>query len=572
MVHDGGAPANGDAGDEGELGFLDELNQQLLVADGDVLKGEIQRLVLAGPRKDIQVLQHGFALHLHAKDPLTRLAVMHLAELQGDRVGAVGHFDPVPSKVIDARLVHGAEFGPGNDILRETSHLPALADVRRKRLHFDTPTGVRIPAALVPGSLGERHEVRRQNTRAPVNAQQPRATVGLRIRRVPANAAGEELHADQLRVVFQPGNNPLGPVLDPGESRIDEIKAHLPVDAAHRGGLRQIAVKRRAVMLRPEHPAGGGQPERAAEFVQRALRGADVREGRGVVLGLVAAPGPVFGRPQPIIVERVRPGDALEHAFIELLDGGRVGYCQPLLLESLPDGFRDVQRGFRPDAGAHPHDAPKAEGIPEEGAGAVKHRVGLRNPFRQRTKSIGHRRAKFILGKEQPGPGGKFRRPSCRVTPRPAANGAGPSAGIAEFHRAVVVHIFRQPNPDQRLRPHAAFGITMEPGEVQPQLGHLCEVNLVIAGAPPIRPFGEVVEWLNATGVEQRCICLIEVGEGEPDAGVRNDVAIQLETHAELLGEAISAVEHCQVAAAFDPQDFVTVDRGRLQPELLRAK
>ena len=112
----------------------------------------------------------------------------------------------------------------------------------------------------------------------------------------------------------------------------------------------------------------------------------------------------------------------------------------------------------------------------------------------------------------------------------------------------------------------------MEPGKVQPQLGHLREVNLVVISAPPIRPFGEIVEWLNAASIEQRGMRFIKVGNGESDAAIRDDVAIQLEAHAERLGEPISAVEHRQVAAAFDPQDLVAVDCGRLQSELLRAK
>ena len=92
--------------------------------------------------------------------------------------------------------------------------------------------------------------------------------------------------------------------------------ADLLVDAAHRDVLGQHFVEHRAVLLRAQHPAAGREAERGLHVLPRLNGSGQVVHGRLDLLLFHARPRPAFGRPEPVVVQRVSLGGAAEDAFI----------------------------------------------------------------------------------------------------------------------------------------------------------------------------------------------------------------------------------------------------------------
>ena len=137
---------------------------------------------------------------------------------------------------------------------------------------------------LVPGGAGQGGDVRRKGLRAPMDAQQAVAAQPLGIDRVVPHAAGPGLVGHEVRIVLHPGNRPLGAAVDVGEGGLDRVVAHVAVDAAHGALLGKQCVQGRTVMLRPQHPAAGGQRTWLAGRRQGVVGGADVADRRRELL------------------------------------------------------------------------------------------------------------------------------------------------------------------------------------------------------------------------------------------------------------------------------------------------
>src|ERR1019366_6766155 len=93
-------------------------------------------------------------------------------------------------------------------------------------------------------------------------------------------------------------------------------------------------------------------------------------------------------------------------------------------------------------------------------------------------------------------------------TPAPA--GGHVTRGITKAHVSLRVHVLAQADPDGCLWTdhRIALRVSVQANEVHAQLGQLPNDGFVIIRAPPIRPFAEVVERLDAPQTEERPVGL----------------------------------------------------------------
>ena len=269
-------------------------------------------------------MQHGPALQLHIEHAHAGSIVIWLAELQRHRAGAVGRRQMIGGEIVSHGLVERGVGGVGDGIIREGRNLSAHRAGCPGRLGCGSGGLVSFcPCALLPGGMGQRADVRTQRARPPVDAHQPVAPVAQRIGGVAPHSARPQLRRAQGRVVFQPGNRPLRAPMHLGKAGVHRRVTHLPVDAAHRHVLGQHLVEHRPVLLRPQHPAARRQPERRLDLRAGGDGIGQVVHRRLDLLLFHPGPRPAFGRPEPVIVQRVSLGRAAEDAFIELLDHRR---------------------------------------------------------------------------------------------------------------------------------------------------------------------------------------------------------------------------------------------------------
>ena len=90
----------------------------------------------------------------------------------------------------------------------------------------------------------------------------------------------------------------------------------------------------------------------------------------------------------------------------------------------------------------------------------------------------------------------------------------------------------------------------MQSEEIHPQLGKLAENRLVVVAVPPVGALGEIVERLDAAEGEERLADFIQARKFRRHLLVGHHVAVHVETHAQMFGQAIGAVERADRIAA----------------------
>ena len=231
-------------------------------------------------------------------------------------------------------------------------------------------------------------------------------------------------------------------------------------------------------------------------------------------------------------------------------------------------GCKPAERHLRADTRLDAQRVCGLKRLAEENAGASIKLIPLVDGFSPRHKSLHHVRPKLIVG-EQP------RRAETEIARFLRGVTAGRASRVevmrrgTETNRTIGLDVVGQTDPDRRLGAPAAFGVRVQADEVHPQLGQLGQHGAVIVEVPQVRPLRKIVKWQDAAHGKQRLAAVIQVGQLQRDSLVGDDVAIEVESYAEMLHEAINAIERAHRIAPGNQRHLLAVVPHGLEHVLL---
>ena len=136
------------------------------------------------------LLGHSAALDDDIEDAATGPVDRAFDELEGHGVDAVGDLQVIAEDAVANILVdRGPASGAGDRLAFEATYWPVMGPMSSA-----TASGQSVPA-LVPGGPGQGQDVRREDPRPPVDAEQSVAAVAQGVGGIPAHPAGPKLGA-----------------------------------------------------------------------------------------------------------------------------------------------------------------------------------------------------------------------------------------------------------------------------------------------------------------------------------------------------------------------------------------
>jgi hypothetical protein len=245
------------------------------------------------------------------------------------------------------------------------------------------------------------------------------------------------------------------------------------------------------------------------------------------------------------------------------------------LLQPLLDQVGDGQRRFGPDARLDAEAPGQGERVTENGRGPVEDLVRGLGGGRVGAEAVHHVVAEIVAFEKKARAemeAGRFFRLIAPV----AAGRVLVAGGVAEADGPVRAEIALPAYPDGGLgvgggAPFMAgiLGVSVEAEEVHPELGQLAEEGFVVLEGPPIGALGKIVEGLDAADGEERVTRFVKLENGRIDRPVGDDVALEGEADAQLLGQLVGSVEDGRSATAGDQDDLFGPAQDRLEAVVL---